>query len=289
MKSKLLLCLALCASLLGCKEELVNPGEPQVTMSSSSQTLVEGGEAIEVTIELDREFNKPHYLYLDYGDAYGEYANFFDTSFRDQSIRVIADNQERSVLAVTFLAGERKKTIRLKAEENGWYRGDRPIELKVLSLTGPIDRKPVYHASLEIGYRDNEPKPVFGIFRSWSADTERAVKAYPGEFKLTFIASIPFQFPQKVYLNYAGTAQEGVHFERVEYVLFKGNTVDALPISQPTVLRVLSGGNFNPEKNIRIELSSAEDGEIAKEDILYNSIGEYYTFGNYYNLILTEK
>ncbi|PTX22229.1 hypothetical protein C8N40_10151 [Pontibacter mucosus] len=58
MKPKILLCLSLCLVLWGCKEDEPEPASVNVTMSSSSQTLVEGGDVVEVTVELDQEYNE---------------------------------------------------------------------------------------------------------------------------------------------------------------------------------------------------------------------------------------
>ena len=286
MNSRLLLCLSLCLSLLGCKkDEPVPPTELDVSMSGSSKKLEEGGKALEVTISLNRKAEQPYTFYLDYGDANGEYNTFFEAKTRAQGTPLKLNGQSVSVLPINFLAGEQHKIIKLKAEENGWYRGERPIELKLLSLEEKD--KPVYHAALAIAYGENEPKPVLGILRNWDADTIRTInKGAGGNFALTLVSSVPFQFPQKISFAYEGTAVEGTHFQKVGQVTFGGDVTAKYPVSHPAVVHILASGNFDPEKTIRIKLSSAGEGKVASNEKLTDSGGETFTLGDAYTLVV---
>ena len=286
MNSRLLLCLSLCLSLLGCKEdEPVPPAELDVSMTSSSKKLEEGGKAVEVTIALNRKAEQPYSFYLDYGDANGEYNTFFEAKTREKSTPLKLNGKRVSVLAVNFLAGEQQKVIKLKAEENGWYRGERPITLKLLSLEEKD--KPVEHVALNIAYGENEPKPVLGILRNWDADTIRTInKGAGGNFALTLVSSVPFQFPQKINFTYAGTAVEGTHFQKVGQVTFGGDILTKHPVSHPAVVQILASGDFDPEKTIRIKLSSAGEGKVASNEKLTDSQGETFTLGDAYTLVV---
>jgi hypothetical protein len=285
MNPRLLLCLSLCLSLLGCKEdEPVPPTELKVSMSGSSKKLEEGGKVLEVTIALNRKAEQPYSFYLDYGDANGEYDTFFEAKTRAQGTTVKVKDQNVSVLPINFVAGEQQKIIKLKAEENEWYRGERPIELKLLSLEKD---KPVYHAALNIAFGENESKPVLGILRSWEADTIRTInKGAGGNFALTLVSSVPFQFPQKINFAYTGTAVQGTHFQKVGQVMFGGNVTTKYPVSHPAVVQILASGNFDPEKTIRIKISSAGEGKVADNEKFTDSQGETFTLGDSYTLVV---
>lgn len=290
MKSKVLLSLGVYLSLfmMGCKEdEPVNPNGLQVTMKSNSQMLVEGGQSVEVIVELDRTYNEIKYLYLDYGAKNGEYPNFFESALRKDSIEVKVQNEARRVLRIPFLAGEQQKVIRLHATENDLYRGSRPLELKVLSYEqGWVQHK----AEMQLSFEEKTPRPVFGILDSKAAETMVIASKDGSTQTLILPISVAgrFQFPQTIQLTYSGTAKAGSDFEKIEMITIGPNDFPALHTMHLALLNVYVNRDFSSPKTIQITLSQAEEGEIANGQEFQDHTGEKVTLHDTYSLTVRE-
>ncbi|MDO6390548.1 hypothetical protein Q4E40_10460 [Pontibacter sp. BT731] len=292
MKSNILFVLGLYLSifLTSCNDDdSVNPADLQVTVRSSSQTLVEGGEAVEVTVEIDRTYKELKYLYLEGA------AMFMDREIRhdDGWLTAEVDGKQRNLTRLPIPAGERKRTIRLRVDKDEVYQGNSTFEIKVYSYEkGVVLPK----TSLSIDYQDITPKPVFGLFKKNERDVTRTVNIAhldnQGRFYLTVMADRAFTQPQKISLSFSGTAEDGVHYQKEAQLEldprhfdqpFKGNSYQVLQINKT--------GSFNPEKTINIKLTAAEDGAIAngEEYIWPNPYGgEPFNMVNTYTLTVTE-
>ncbi|MBX0333835.1 hypothetical protein K3G39_11370 [Pontibacter sp. HSC-14F20] len=288
MKSKVLLGLGLCLSifLTGCKDDDVGPANLQVKISSNSQTLVEGGDVVEVTVEMDRTYKELKYLYLDGA------AMFMNREIRhdDGWITAEVDGKQRNLTRIPIPAGERTRTIQLRVDKDEVYQGNSAFEIKVYSYeNGVVMPK----AGLSIDYQDITPKPVFGLFKKNERDVTQTVNIAhldnQGRFYLTVMADRAFTHPQKVTLAFSGTAAEGVHYDKEEQLVvnsrgsFQGNSYE--------VLRINKTSSFDPEKIIHIKLTAAEDGTIAdgEEYIWPNPYGgEPFNMVNTYTLTITE-
>lgn len=288
MKSKVLLSLGLCLNLFltSCNDDDVNPANLQVSVSSSSQTLVEGGEAVELTVEIDRTYKELKYLYLEGA------AMFMDREIRhdDGWLTAEVDGKQRNLTRIPIPAGERKRTIRLRVDKDEVYQGNYTSEIKVYSYENEVV---LPKTSLTLDYRDATPKPIFGIVKHRESDVARTVRegSYVSTkgFYIGITADRAFTQPQKITLAFSGTAQEGAHYEKEAHVVLDPSFYRrAWNTSTPTVLQILHTGNFAPEKTIHIKLSAAEEGVIANgEEYNLPSWGSF-TLENYFTLTVTE-
>jgi hypothetical protein len=244
---------------------------------------------VDVAVELDRTYKEVKYLYLDYGAAVGEYDSFFDNSLRDEGIQVQIGDEKVWVKRIPFAPGEQRKTIRLHAAKNDYYRGNRPFELKVLAFEND---KVEYKTSLVLNFEEKDPMPIFGIVVYRESDTTATKsKAQANTLALKVTTNARFQFPQQIAIAISGTAVAGEHFQIQEPILFPQQ------MSYPTgffatntfaVLRVLQTANFDPAKTIRVTMTAAEEGEIADGQSFVGSQGERFTMGNSYSLTVTD-
>ncbi|MCP2042770.1 hypothetical protein [Pontibacter sp. HSC-36F09] len=291
MKSKALLGLGLCLSifLTGCKDDDVNPANLQVSVSSSSLTLVEGGEAVELTVEMDRTYKELKYLYLDGA------AMFMDREIRhdDGWITAEVDGKQRNLTRIPIPAGERTRTIQLRVDKDEVYQGNGTFGVQVYSYeNGMVLPKD----SLSLNYQDITPKPVFGLFKKAERDVTQTLNvahlSNQGRFYLVVMTDRVFTKPQKVTLSFSGTAEEGVHYTKETHLVLEPRHFDRpLQGNSYEVLQINKTGSFNPEKTIHIKLTAAEDGTIAngEEYIWPNPYGgEPFNMVNTYTLTVTE-
>lgn len=293
MKLKVLLCLGLCLSifLTSCKEdEPVTPTEKmQVKISSNSQTLVEGGDEVEVTVELNREYDEIKYLYLDYGDVEGEYPNFFESSLRKDSIQVRRYGVDRPLrlLRIPFLAGEKQKVVRLKSVEDNVFRGNRPFELKVMAYeNGAIQHK----TGMKLNFEEKTPKPIFGIPADFASRTI-VVNSKDGSTAMILPITVNgfFQFPQTVKLAFSGSAKMGTDYETSEGVfVLPPNTISPIVTSHYGFLGVFHSRDYSTPKTIQVTLVEAEEGEIASGQEFDYHRGEKIVLNDTYTVTITE-
>jgi hypothetical protein len=288
MKLRILLCLGLCLSLLGCiEDEPVKPTSLNVTMASSSQTLVEGGDAVELTVELDRTHKDLRYLYL------AGVSGLLDREVPNTDGWITAEEggEQLHLLRIPIPAEEKKRTVRLRVAQDEVYQGNSTSELKVYSYENGVA---LPKTSLTIDYQDTTPKPVFGIvkYREFDVALTQRKGSYVSSsgFYLRITADRVFTQPQKITLAFSGTAEEGVHYEKeAQVVLDPGHHNRAWQTTNATVLRILQTGNFDPEKTIHIKLSAAEDGVIAAgEEYKPPFERSAFTMENSFTLTVTE-
>ncbi len=296
MKTNILLGLGLCLSLFltSCKEdELVTPAAMNVSMSSNSQTLEEGGEAVEVTIELDRAYDEIQYLYLDYGAREGEWPNFFESSLRQDSIHLqVLDNTAGiRALRIPFVAGETKKVIRLMAKEDDIYRGNRPFELKVFSYKQNyrwIETK----AELTFDFKEKTPKPIFGVPAEFATRTV-VITSKDDNNNIALILPITvsgrFQFPQTLKIAFSGSAKMGVDYETKEATYtVQPSTVVPVLTTHSAFLAIYNNRDYSTPKTIQITLVEAEEGEIARGQEFDYYRGEKIVLDDTYTVTIKE-
>lgn len=287
MKPKILLCLSLCLVLWGCKDDDPGPVSVNVKMSSSSQTLVEGGEAVELTVELDRTYKDLRFLYLEGAGGLLDK----NVPHQDWRVNLEMDGKQMHLLRIPIPAGEKKGTISLRVDKDEVYQGNSTYELKVYSYENEVV---LPKTSLAIDYQDTTPKPLFGIVKHDELGIARTLKkgSYVSStgFHIGVTADRTFTQPQKITLAFSGTAQEGVHFEKEAQVVLSPDHHDRpWQTTNATVVRILPTGNFEPERTIHIKLSAAEDGVIANgEEYASHRAGEVFTLENSFTLTVTE-
>lgn len=286
MKSRLLLGLGLCLStfLTSCKDDDINPADLQVSINSSSLTLVEGGEAVDVTVKIDRTLKDLKYLYLE------GVSGLMDKGVphTDGWLTAEVDGKQVNLVRVPILSGERTRSVRLRVDRDEVYQGDGTFGIKVYSYENnmvlPKD-------SLTMNYRDITPKPVFGIFKIHGSDvTQTFSKNQLDRFFLRIMADRSFTQPQRVTVTLSGTAEEGVHYTKeAQVVLDPINYKSPWEANSYPVLRIVKSGNFNPEKIIQIKLTAAEHGTIADgQEYKWPTSGDAFTLENTFTLTVKE-
>ncbi|SFG62010.1 hypothetical protein [Pontibacter chinhatensis] len=285
MKQKILLCLSLCLLLWGCKDDDTEPASVSVTMSSSSKTLEEGGEAVELTVELDRTYKDLRFLYLEGASELLDR----DVPHHDGWITLEVDGKPVNLLRIPIPAGHKQRTISLRVAKDEVYQGNYTSEIKLYSFENEVV---IPKTSLAIDYLDATPKPVFGIVKHRESDVARtAMKGnYISEgFYIGITADRAFTRPQKITLAFSGTAQEGTHYEKEAHVVLDPIFYrSAWNTSTPIVLRILQNGLFVPEKTIHIKLSAAEEGVIANGEAYNFTSWGSFTLENSFTLTVTE-
>lgn len=242
---------------------------------------------MELTVELDRTYNEIKYLYLDYGASAGEYPNFFESALREDSIQVKVQGEDRPVLRIPFLAGEQKKVIFLQAAENDLFRGNRPMELKVLGY----ERGYVQHkAEIKLNFEEKTPKPIFGVPADFAEKTLVITsKDHNTLLILPITVSGLFQFPQTVKLAFTGSAKMGTDYETKEATfILPPNTVSPIVTSHYGFLAIYNNRDFSTPKTIQITLVEAEEGEIANGQEFDYHRGDKIVLNDTYTLTITE-
>lgn len=286
MKSRLLLGLGLCLSMFlsSCKDDDVNPVDLQVSIHSTSLTLVEGGEAVDVTVKIDKSLRDLKYLYLE------GVSGIMDKGVphSDGWLTAEVDGKQLNLVRVPIPSGERIRTVRLRVDEDEVYQGNGTFGIKVYSYE---NNKVVPQDSLTMNYKDITPKPVFGIFKIHGSDVAQTVnKNQLDRYFLRIMTDRSFTQPQKVTVTLSGTAEEGVHYEKeAQLVLNPVNYKSPWDVNSYPVLRIIKSGSFDPEKIIHIKLTAAEHGTIADgQEYKWPTTGDAFTLENTFTLTVKE-